>query len=144
METKAYLAQVSRFDRMIDNKLKEIWNLRQILCGTSSAMGDGERIQTTKEPDKICSYVSRIVDMEQEVDNIIDRRVEIVRQIESMPDTNMYDVLFQRYILGKDIKAIQLKDKVSLKQVKRTYYNALGEFENQYGYLYLQKGQNVP
>lgn len=75
--------------------------------------------------------------MEREVDNIIDKRYEIVQEIESIPDTNMYDVLCQKFILDKDLKTIRLRGDISLKQVKRIYYNALAVFENMYGNKYL-------
>lgn len=139
METREYLSLVVRYDRMIENKLKEIKNLRSIICGTPAIQSNGDRIQTSNTSDKISSYVSKIVDMEREVDHIIDKRYEIVREIESVPDTNMYDVLCQRFILDKDLKTIRLRGDVSLKQVKRIYYKALEVFENMYGNEYLEE-----
>ena len=146
METKEYLSQVRRYDRMIENKLKEIKNLREIIYGTAPVMSCGDRVQTTKDPDKICSYVSKIVDMEHEVDVMIDKRCKIVQEIESVSDTNMYDVLCQKYILGTEIKAIRLDGDFSLKQIKRIYYNALNVFETMYGGNYLsgEMSLNVP
>lgn len=137
METREYLSLVVRYNRMIENKLKEVENLRSIIYSTSAVQSNGDRIQTSKNPDKISSYVSKIVDMEREVDNIIDKRYEIVQEIESIPDTNMYDVLCQKFILDKDLKTIRLRGDISLKQVKRIYYNALDVFENMYGNKYL-------
>ena len=137
METREYLSLVVRYNRMIENKLKEVENLRSIIYSTSAVQSNGDRIQTSKNPDKISSYVSKIVDMEREVDNIIDKRYEIVQEIESIPDTNMYDVLCQKFILDKDLKTIRLRGDISLKQVKRIYYNALAVFENMYGNKYL-------
>ena len=114
METKEYLSQVRRYDRMVENKIKEIANLREIICGTAPMSSNTDRVQTTKDSDKICSYVSKIVDMEREVNDSIDKRKKIVQQIESIPDMNMYDVLAQKYILGVEIKAIRLDGVYSL------------------------------
>lgn len=138
METREYLSQIRRYDHMIDNKLKEIENLRSIICGTS-ARSIGERVQTSCDRDKISSAVSKIVDMENEVDALIDKRYDIVQQIESIPDVNMYDVLAKRFILGVELKAIRLDGIDSLKQVKRIFYNALDKFEGMYGNLYSQE-----
>ena len=113
METREYLSLVVRYNRMIENKLKEVENLRSIIYSTSAVQSNGDRIQTSKNPDKISSYVSKIVDMEREVDNIIDKRYEIVQEIESIPDTNMYDVLCQKFILDKDLKTIRLRGDIS-------------------------------
>lgn len=138
METREYLSQIRRYDHMIDNKLKEIENLRSIICGTS-ARSIGERVQTSCDRDKISSAVSKIVDMENEVDALIDKRYDIVQQIESIPDVNMYDVLAKKFILGVELKAIRLDGIDSLKQVKRIFYNALDKFESMYGKSYLQE-----
>ena len=108
MTTQEYLWQIQRFERMITNKLDEIHKLRMILSGTSSIGNLTEKVQTSGNKDRIGSSVVKIVDMENEVDELIDKRYEIVRQIESLPDTQMYDVLAQRYVSGREMKAIQL------------------------------------
>ena len=146
METKEYLSQVRRYDRMVENKIREIANLREIIFGTAPMSSNTDRVQTTKDPDKICSYVSKIVDMEREVNDSIDKRKKIVQQIESIPDMNMYDVLAQKYILGIEVKAIHLEGVYSLKQTKRILYSALNLFEKMYGKEYIQDKMslNVP
>lgn len=137
MTTQEYLWQIQRFERMITNKLDEIHKLRMILSGTSSIGNLTEKVQTSGNKDRIGSSVVKIVDMENEVDELIDKRYEIVRQIESLPDTQMYDVLAQRYVSGREMKSIQLCGVDSLRQVKRIHAKALDCFEKMYGELYL-------
>lgn len=146
MTTREYLSQVRRCDRMVANKLAEISNMRLILYGTS-AVGNTERVQTSGNKDKICDYVSRITDMEREVDNLIDKRYDIIQQIQSIPDTNAYDALAQKYILGKEIKEIKLDGIESPKHIKRILYGAIETFEKIYGKSYLEVDEmslNVP
>ncbi len=137
MTTQEYLWQIQRFERMITNKLDEIHKLRMILSGTSSIGNLTEKVQTSGNKDRIGSSVVKIVDMENEIDELIDKRYEIVRQIESLPDTQMYDVLAQRYVSGREMKSIQLCGVDSLRQVKRIHAKALDCFEKTYGELYL-------
>lgn len=137
MTTQEYLWQIQRFERMITNKLDEIHKLRTILSGTSSIGNLTDKVQTSGNKDRIGSCVAKIVDMEKEVDVLIDKRYEIVRQIESLPDTQMYDVLAQRYVSGREMKAIRLYGVDSLRQVKRIHAKALDCFEKMYGGLYL-------
>jgi hypothetical protein len=137
LTTQEYLWQIQRFERMITNKLDEIHKLRMILSGTSSIGNLTEKVQTSGNKDRIGSSVVKIVDMENEVDELIGKRYEIVRQIESLPDTQMYDVLAQRYVSGREMKSIQLCGVDSLRQVKRIHAKALCCFEKMYGELYL-------
>lgn len=137
MTTQEYLWQIQRFERMITNKFDEIHKLRMILSGTSSIGNLTEKVQTSGNKDRIGSSVVKIVDMENEIDELIDKRYEIVRQIESLPDTQMYDVLAQRYVSGREMKSIQLCGVDSLRQVKRIHAKALDCFEKTYGELYL-------
>ena len=70
MQTKEYLNQISRMNRMINNKLTEISQLREMACSIS-AIKNEERVQSTPNFDKIGTVVSKIVDMEKEVDRLI-------------------------------------------------------------------------
>lgn len=137
MTTKEYLGQIRRYDHMIANKLEEISRFRSMAIGAPVST-DSERVQSSGSKDKVCSYISRIVDMERSVDVIIDKRYEIVQQIEHIEDSRMYDVLAQRFILFRDLKEIELDGAESLPQVKRIYYDALVAFEEKYGNLYLK------
>lgn len=137
MDTKTYLQQISRFDRMIKNKLSEIYQLKTMACGVTVS-SDNERVQTSGGKDKVCAVVSKIVDMEHEVDNMIDKRCDIVAQIESMEDTDLYDMLAQIYILKKELKVVAIEKKMSYSHAKRLHGQAVEEFEKLYGEKYLK------
>lgn len=120
---------------MIGNRLEEINYLRSLLSGTTGQNG-GDRVQISNDKDKISAYVSKIVDSERCVDNMIDKRLEIINQIESMKNVNYYDTLAQRYILGKDLKTIAINRSVSFRHVKRLHREAILVFEKEYGKNY--------
>ena len=104
MTTKEYLNQISRLNRMINNKLSELAELKE-LSKSISAVSNKERVQTSMERDKIGNTLSKIDEMEREIDKMIDsysdKRIHIIGQIDSMEDENSYDILFSRYIEKK-------------------------------------------
>jgi hypothetical protein len=136
MTTKEYLSQIRRYDCQISNKLEEIKELRLRISGTSS-FSNGDRVQTSGSKDQVGSCVSKIVDMEREVDALIDKRLEIVKQIEAISDADMYDVLAKKWILRKGFKVIGIEMKKSDRQVFNIYENAMDLFEHTFGHLYL-------
>lgn len=140
MTTKEYLGQVSRLDRMIDNKMVELSQLRVMACSIS-AVKSGEKVQTSPDPDKNGVKFSKIDEMERKldylVDKFVDKKSEIIRQIDSMEDEVLYDILFSRYIEKKTFEKIATDMQYSFRQTIRLHGKALQEFEKKYGYLYL-------
>lgn len=142
MDTKQYLNQISRIDRMIKNKLLEISQLRELSMSVSAITND-ERVQTTPNFDKIGTSYAKIDDMERNLDGMIDEYVnkknEIISQIDSMDDEIHYEILFGRYIEKKTFEKIAADINYSFRNTTRLHGKALQEFEKKYGYLYLDK-----
>ena len=75
MTTKDYLNQISRLNRMINNKLAEISQLRE-LSHSILAVKNEERVMVSSDPDKIGSTYAKIDEMEHNLDNMIDEYIE--------------------------------------------------------------------
>lgn len=75
MDTKTYLQQISRLDRMINNKLSEIQQFRE-LARSVSAVKNEERVKTSPNFDKMGSTYCKIEKMEKELDDLIDTYVD--------------------------------------------------------------------
>ena len=109
MTTKDYLNQISRLNRMINNKLTEITQLRE-LSYSISAIGSEEKVMSSSDPDKIGSTYAKIDEMEHNLDNMIDEYIEkkdlIIWQIDSMENEDYYNILFSRYIEKKTFEVI--------------------------------------
>lgn len=75
MDTKTYLQQISRLDRMINNKLSEIQQFRE-LARSVSAVKNEERVKTSPDFDKMGSTYCKIEKMEKELDDLIDTYVD--------------------------------------------------------------------
>lgn len=131
METKQYLNQILRLDRQIENKLAEIYQLRTMAESITVAT-DKERVDSSGDKDKLGCIMARIVDMEREVDKMVDKRCDIVEQIDGIEDTESYDVLAKVYILDRDLKAIAIEKGISYKTFSRLHKKALKEFEEKY------------
>ena len=142
MTTKEYLGQISRLNRMINNKLTEIAQLKD-MAASISAPQSGERVQTTPNFDKIGTKYAKIDEMERKIDGMVDELVDqkekIIQQIDSMEDENTYNILFARYIEKKTFEVIATEMKYSWRQVVRLHGTALKQFEKKYGEGYLNE-----
>jgi hypothetical protein len=134
MTTKDYLNQISRLNRMINNKLIELAQLKELACSISSITNE-ERVMTTPNFDRIGAKQAKIDEMER--NDYIIKRDQIVSQIDSMEDENVYNVLFSKYIEKKTFEVIATEMNYSWRQTIRLHGIALKKFEQKYGATYL-------
>ncbi len=140
MKTKDYLSQVSRLSKMINNKLSEISQLRE-LSVSISAIGNDEKVQTSPNFDKIGTAIAKIDELENNIDKMIDeylvKRERIITQIDTMEEESVYQILFSRYIEKKTFEKIATEMEYSWRQIVRLHGKALQQFEKKYGEEYL-------
>lgn len=140
MNTKQYLNQIARINRMINNKLAEIYQLKTMVCSISVSANE-DKVQSSSDKDKLGSAVAKIVDLENEInkaiDIYVDKKERIVSQIDSIKDIMEYQVLFSRYIEHKTFEQIAEDNDYSVRQILRIHGNALVEFEKKFGQEYL-------
>ena len=141
MTTKDYLNQISRLNRMINNKLVELAQLKELACSIS-AVSNEERDMTTPNFDKIGTKQAKIDEIERNIDAMVDdyiiKRDKIISQIDSMEDENVYNVLFSKYIEKKTFEVIATEMNYSCRQTIRLHGIALKRFEEKYGATYLK------
>lgn len=141
MTTKDYLNQISRLNRMINNKLTEIAQLKELSCSIS-AIGNEEKVISSLDPDKIGTTYAKIDEMERNLDKMIDEYIEkknlIIGQIDSIENEDCYNILFSRYIEKKTFEVIATEMKYSWRQIIRLHGKALKAFEEKYGNTYLK------
>lgn len=140
MTTKEYLGQIIRLDANINNKLSELTQAKELACSIS-AISYEERVQTTPNFDKIGTALCKIEKMQEEINRLVDRYVDkktqIVEQIETMENDMHYKVLFKRYVEGKTFEKIAIETTYSFRQIIRIHGRALQGFEKKYGEIYL-------
>jgi len=145
MKTEEYLGQIEKIDRTIKRKLETIqefktmaYNISASYCTTS---------QKTISKDKLGCTVSKFIDLETEanklIDNFINTKEKIIKQINGISDKKMNDVLYYFYVKQLTINKIALNTGYSRKQIARIKAKAVNEFERLYGgeYLDIKKEQ---
>lgn len=142
METKKYLSQIERLDRVIQNKLTEIYQLKTMACNIVVST-ENERVQSSGDKERMASTVAKIVDIEREIDSLIDTQLErknvIIGQIESLENNDMYHILFNRYVKRASFGDIAKEMNYSERHIITLHGEALQEFERKFGNLYLEK-----
>lgn len=142
MDTKQYLGQISRLDRMIKNKMTELAQYKELAYGLSGVSNE-ERVQASPSFDKMTGKVAKIIEMEEKIDSLIDVYVDkknmIISQIDSIENEIYYQLLFARYIEKKTFEKIADEMSYSWRQIIRLHGKALQEFEKMYGKTYRNK-----
>ena len=132
MDTKQYLSQIERLDKMIQNKLSEIYQLKTMACSVTVS-NDGERVQTSSDKDRLGSTVAKIVDLEKETDMLVDRFVDLKKEIMSIismiKSEKHREILFKKYFEQKSIYAIAEELGMTDRGCKKAHKRALEEFE---------------
>lgn len=101
MNAVEYLNQAKMCDAKIKNKMleKEQWFT---LATKTTCPTDGERVQSSGSPDKMSDAVTRMIEIDKEIDEMIDSFVdlkqEIIKTIEQVNDPILYDILHMIYI----------------------------------------------
>ena len=136
MDTKQYLQQIERLDKMIQNKLSEIYQLKTMACSVTVS-SENDRVQTSSDKDRLGSTVAKIVDLEKETDRLVDRfidkRSHIISQIDGLDNIDYYHVLSMRYVARDTFETIAKKTNWSIRKVFSIHGEALKEFERLYG-----------
>ena len=108
MDAKTYLQQVSKLNKLIENKMIELAQWKSMATSTG-ALSDGERVQSSGNQQKMAEAVGRYVDIERELDACIDRYIdkknEVISMIEQLPPVE-YDVLHKIYIQDKQLAEV--------------------------------------
>lgn len=108
MRAEEYLLNISKIDKLIENKIAEMENWKAIAMGTT-AYSEGDRVQSTSAKEKMADAVARYLDMEAEVnaeiDRLIDTKQEVISTIEKLK-IDEYDVLHKIYVQGKSLKEV--------------------------------------
>lgn len=140
MTTKDYLNQINRLNMLINNKLLEISQFKELSCSISAVKND-EKVMTTPNQDPIGTSIAKIDEMERKLDDMIDDYIDkknhIISQIQNIENDDFYEILFARYIEKLTFEKIANKTGWCWRQVHRIHSKALKEFEEKYGDEYL-------
>lgn len=129
MTAKEYLSQAYRIDQRINSKLEQISALRELLNKTSNVLSDMTG-NPNKDRSRVEDYVVKIVDMEKELDEDIDRlislKADIMHTIKTVKDTECQMLLEDRYLRFLTWEAIADNMGYTVRNVYILHGKALG------------------
>lgn len=132
METKEYLEQARNINIQIDSKLEQVSALRRLAIKASSTLSPVTP-SGTPDPHRLEKTITRMMDMEHEVDEDIDCLVElkadIMKAISRVPDDRERVVLELRYLAFKDWASIADAIGLHIRQVYCLHDEALKHIE---------------
>lgn len=133
MTAKEYLSEVQRLQTIIEQKQERIKEIRERVSTVQAVRFDLEKVQGSRQTDRIGEAVAKIVDLETELENdvmnILCYRHEIINQIHKLDNPLYMQLLFKRYIEGKDFKTIARETKFAYDYIKAIHKPALKAFE---------------
>lgn len=132
MDTKQYLSQIERLDKMIQNKLSEIYQLKTMACSVTVS-NDSERVQTSSDKDRLGSTVAKIIDLEKETDMLVDSFIDLKKEtmliIRMIKSERHREILFKKYLEQKSLYEIAEELGMTDRGCKKAHKRALEEFE---------------
>ncbi|WP_296915434.1 hypothetical protein [uncultured Megasphaera sp.] len=132
MDVKTYLERARNINIQIDSKLEQVSALRQLAIKASSTISPVPP-SGTPDPHRLEKTITRMMDMEHEVDEDIDHLVElkadIMKAISRVPDDRERVVLELRYLAFKDWASIADAIGLHIRQVYRLHDEALKHIE---------------
>lgn len=137
MTAKQYLRQARRLDNMVDAKLEQVMELRNLATKTTSTLRLDDRVQSSGNHDKLAETIAKIVDLENEintmVDVLIDLKSEIIERIDGISNDDYRLLLTLRYINQKTWEETAVEMGYTYQWVHVLHSRALVEFEKMYG-----------
>ena len=139
MDTKQYLSQIERLDKMIQNKLSEIYQLKTMACSVTVS-NDGDRVQNSGDKDRMGTTVAKIVDLERETDELVDSFVDLKKEtmliIRMIKSERHREILFKKYLEQKSLYEIAEELGMTDRGCKKAHKRALEEFEKNKSTIY--------
>lgn len=127
-EVKQWLGRARNIDHEIDNLIREKQRTKDRLTKiTQSYESDGA--QMTKDPHKFDRLAELENEIDQQIDELVEAKREIIAVIKQMPDRRERMVLLSYYIGGKTWEQTAVNMNYSFQAVMRTRKKAIMEVE---------------
>lgn len=133
MTAKEYLQQLERADVIIEQKMKEQADLEELSKCVRAIDYGKDRVSSSGTGDApFVNPVLKIVMLEQEINDEIDKYVDLKRkitgEIQSLQDPQFIKVLFKRYVEYKGFDKIAAELECSERNVYTIHGQALKDF----------------
>ena len=100
MKAIEYLKQIKKLDNLINNKIEEVERLRCMAVKVTTSC-EGEKVKSSGSQERMADTVSMIIDLQNEINEDIDRFVNmkknIMNVIDSLENADYINILYCRY-----------------------------------------------
>ena len=128
MDAKEYLSQAYRIDQRINSKLEQVTSLRNLL-GKATGTLSGAPKAATPNPHSMEDTICKMVDMENEInddiDRLVDLKADIMRRVKCVENTEYQTLLELRYLCFKTWEQIAVAMGYNLRHVYRLHDEAV-------------------
>lgn len=134
MKAKEYLQQLQRLDTMINQKIKELGDLRLMSQSAGGIDYSKERVQSSPSGDApFVKPVLRMIELEQEInaeiDRFVDEKHEIINQIQALQNPKHIDILYKHYVEFKRLEIVAVEMNFTYQYIVELHSTALKEFQ---------------
>lgn len=134
MKAKEYLQQLQRLDTVINQKIKEVQDLRLKSQSTGSVDYSKERVQSSPSGDApFVKPICRIIDLEAEInaeiDTFVDEKHKIINQIQALQNPKHIDILYKHYVEFKRLEIVAVEINFTYQYIVELHGTALKEFQ---------------
>lgn len=135
MKAKEYLRQLQRLDIMINQKNRELNDLRLKSQGIVGVDYSKDRVQTSPSGDApFVKLIGRFIDLEAEInteiDKFVDEKHKIINQIQGLKNSDYIALLFKRYVEFKKFETIAVEMDFTYDHIRHLHGCALQDFQN--------------
>ena len=130
MTTKQYLEQLSVLEKMIADKLDQVYTLKAS-ASCPSCQINPNKVQTSHDGDKMADIVANIIELNKEIETLQDRYTDLRRDICNNANKLSYrhkNIIISRYVYRKTIHAIAIENAMTDRGCKKAHLRALEEF----------------
>ncbi len=137
MTAKEYLQQLRCLDIKINQKISEKNDLQKKAQSISAVDYSKEKAKTEYSGEAAFEKITdRIYDLEKEInseiDYFVDKKHEIINQIQHLTDPHYIDLLFKRYVQFKKFEQIAVEMNFTYQYTLELHGLALQDFETTY------------
>lgn len=139
LSAKQYLEQLKVIDTKINQKMEELDNLMINATSTGAIDYSKDRVQTSPrntQEMKICKYVDLDKEINREIDEFVDIKRKVIKEIQDLNVDHYVKILFKVYVQYKTIKDTAIEIGMSYQYVRELHKKALIAFEERYSDLH--------
>lgn len=132
LTAKQYLDQLRVIDTKINQKMEELADLMTAATSTGAIDYSKDRAQTSSQnaqENRICKYVDLDAEINREIDEFVDIKHRVTKEIQELNVDYYIKILFKVYVQYKTVKDAANEIGLSYQYVRDLHKKALEAFE---------------